>query len=66
MSGEKSNKSVGRSVSYLFWQFQLSYLNILLSLIFSLAAQIRMSCQVVYHDNVTMLGRRDTVLFSNV
>jgi hypothetical protein len=35
-------------------------------LTFSLAAQMRMRYQAVDHDAVTMLGRSDTVLFSNV
>jgi methylmalonyl-CoA mutase cobalamin-binding subunit len=34
--------------------------------IFSLAAQMRMRYEAVDHDGVTMLGRSDTVLFSNV
>ena len=34
--------------------------------IFSLAAQMRMRYQTVDYDDATMLGRSDTVLFSNV
>jgi hypothetical protein len=35
-------------------------------LTFSLAVQMRMRYQAVDHNAVTMLGRSDTVLFSNV